>query len=248
MRKATVFGRKIGIIGLGLIGGSIAKKLKEKGYSISTVKSKSPDIAKAKQILDRIFPTLNELLQNIDLLIIATPLSSILPIARKIKSDRPLLVIDVGSVKGAIVKEFSKLTCGQVEFLSTHPMAGTEQKGFDHADPNLFQGAPWIIVPHKKNRTNIKPWIRLFGAKPMTLQADEHDRQVALISHLPYLLSKTLWDFVNEKDPKSLRIAGPGFRSMTRLARGNRDLFNEIVRFNRKNLKALWREFRDTLD
>lgn len=189
------------------------------------------------------FPTLKALLREIDLLIIATPLSSIIPIARKVQSDLPLLVIDVGSVKGQIVKEFYKLTKGPVEFLSTHPMAGTEKKGFDHADPNLFQDAPWILVPHKKNKAKIEPFIRLLGAKPIIMQAGEHDQKAALISHLPSLLSKALWDFVHKKDPDSLRIAGPSFRSMTRLAQGNQDLIKEIEIFNKKTLKALWSEW-----
>lgn len=235
--------QKVGIIGLGLIGGSIAKVLKEKGYYVATVKSKSPDIAKAKKMIDRVFPTLDELAAEVDLLILATPLSAILPIAREIKADHPLLVIDVGSVKGAIVKEFAKLTKGPVEFLSTHPMAGTEKSGFNASDPNLFKDAPWIIVPHKKNKAKLEGWIRLFGAKPIVMSADEHDRKAALISHLPALISKALLDFVEKKDPDSIKIAGPGFRSMTRLAKGNPELMEEIYQFNKKNIDTLWKEW-----
>lgn len=217
--------------------------MKRKGYSVSTVKSKSPDIAKAKKIIDRVFPTLDALVREVDLLIIATPLSTIIPIARKIKADHPLLVIDVGSVKGPTVKEFEKLTKGRVEFLSTHPMAGTEKRGFDAADPDLFKKAAWIIVPHRKNKAKLAAWIRLFGAKPVVMSADVHDQKMALISHLPALISKALWDFVQKEDPESAQIAGPGFRSMTRLARGNQQLMNEICQFNKKNLKAVWKEW-----
>jgi len=235
--------QKVGVIGLGLIGGSIAKVLKEKGYYVATVKSKSPDIAKAKNILDKVFSDLESLVKEVDLIIIATPLTAILPLARKIKSNRPLLVIDVGSVKGAIVEEFAKLTKGPVEFLSTHPMAGSEKSGFDASDPNLFKGAPWIIVPHKKNKTKLASWIQLFGAKPIVMTAEEHDRKTALISHLPALISKALLEFVQEKDAESLKIAGPGFRSMTRLANGNKQLTDEIEAFNQKNLAPLWKEW-----
>ncbi|MBX7065931.1 MAG: prephenate dehydrogenase [Parachlamydiales bacterium] len=235
--------QKIGIIGLGLIGGSIAKKLQQKGYSIYTVKSKSADIQKAKPILAGIFPTLNALVKEVDLLIIATPLSTIISIAKKIKTDHPLLVIDVGSVKGDIVKEFEKLSGGNLEFLSTHPMAGTEKKGFDAATPDLFEKAPWIIIPHKKNKAKIEPLLRKLGAKPITMNAKEHDEKVGLISHLPMLLSIALWDFVQKKDPKSMEIAGPSFRTMTRLAHGNEELYKDILKFNKARIKTLWAKF-----
>lgn len=237
--------QKVGIIGLGLIGGSIAKALKQKGYYVATVKSKSPDVAKAKKIIDDVFPNLEALIQEVDLLVIATPLSSIIPIARQISSDHPLLVIDVGSVKGPIVKEFAKLTKGKVEFLATHPMAGTEKSGFDAADPNLFRDAPWIVVPHRKNKAKLDKWIEFFGAKPIVMPAEEHDRKVALISHLPGLISKILWDFVQEKDPTSVKVAGPSFKTMTRLAHGNQQLREEIAKMNRKNLEAVWKQWLD---
>jgi len=237
--------QKVGIIGLGLIGGSIAKALKAKGYYVATVKSKSPDVAKARKVIDRVFPTLNALIQEVDLLVLATPLSTIIPIAREIASDRRLLVIDVGSVKGEIVREFERLTKGSVEFLSTHPMAGNEKSGFAASDPKLLEDAPWIIVPHAKNKTKIASWIRMLGAKPLTMEADEHDRKTALVSHLPALISKTLWDFVQAKEPSSVKIAGPGFRSMTRLAHGNQQLMNEIEKANQIQIERLWKEWLD---
>ncbi len=238
---------KVGIIGLGLIGGSIAKALKKQGRYVATIASKSPDIAKAKKFIDRVFPNLKALIQEVDLIVIATPLSTIIPIAREIVTDHPLLVIDVGSVKESIVREFAKLTKGPIEFLSTHPMAGTEQKGFPFADPDLFVGAPWIIVPHKKNKANIESWIRLFGANPIIMNAKEHDRKAALISHLPALISKALLKFVQTKDEKSIQIAGPGFRSMIRLAEGNQQLTTEINKLNQKNIEKLWRKWIDFL-
>lgn len=237
--------QKVGILGLGLIGGSIAKALKAKGYYVATVKSKSPDVAKARKVIDRVFHNLDDLVGEVDLLILATPLSTIIPIAREIKADHPLLVIDVGSVKGAIVKEFKKLTKGSVEFLSTHPMAGNEKCGFGASDSELFKGAPWIIVPHAKNKAKLEKWIRIFGAKPMVMSAEEHDLKAAMISHLPALISKTLWDFVQKTDPSSLKIAGPGFQSMTRLALGNQQLMNEIEEANKENLEMLWKQWID---
>lgn len=188
-------------------------------------------------------PTLKALANEVDLLIIASPLSTIIPIAKKIKTDHPLLVIDVGSVKGSIVKEFEKLTKDSIEFLSTHPMAGTEKTGFDASSPDLFQDAPWIITPHKKNKAKIETFIRELGAKPIRMSAKEHDEKAALISHLPIILSKALWDFVQKKDPKSIQIAGPSFKSMTRPAHGNEKLHNDILKFNKTQINSLLNQF-----
>ncbi|MBU6382992.1 MAG: prephenate dehydrogenase/arogenate dehydrogenase family protein [Verrucomicrobia bacterium] len=234
--------RKIGIIGLGLIGGSIAKKLHAKGYALYTPKSKHKDVQKAKSLVT-ILPTLQDVANEVDLIIIASPLSTIIPIAKKIKAKHPLLVIDVGSVKTQIVKEFEKLTSKHVEFLSTHPMAGSEKQGFDASSADLFKEAPWIIVPHKKNKAKIAPLIRELGAKPIEMSAHEHDEKTALISHLPMILSIALWDFVQKKDPTSLQIAGPSFRSMTRLAHGNTELFQDIKKHNKLKINRLWKDW-----
>lgn len=242
--EATVMAfQKVGIIGLGLIGGSIALRLKQKGYTLYSLKSKSPDLKKAKKVLTKVYSDIDALANASDLLIIATPLSSILPIARTIHVKKKLLVIDVGSVKAMIAKEFETLSTGPVEFLATHPIAGTEKQGFESANPNLFEGAFWAIVPHKKNRAKIKQWIRLFGAKPIVLTAKEHDKKMALISHLPALISEALLTFAQKKDPESLKLSGPGFRSMTRLARGNRQLLDEMKALNQKNLRPLYKEW-----
>lgn len=235
--------KKVGILGLGLIGGSIAKRLMQNGCEVYTVKSKSKDVEKAKKWVKKVFPTLDDLVQEIDLLIIATPLSTIIPIAKKIKRARPLLVVDVGSVKEEIVKEFYKLTQKNVEFLSTHPMAGSEKKGFEASDVDLFEGAPWIVTPHQKNRTSLDAWIRSLGAKPISMKAKEHDQKMALISHLPTLVSILLLKFAKTQDPKSLEIAGPGFKSMTRLAQGNKKLIKDFFKLNNKNIQVVYNKW-----
>lgn len=236
--------KKVGIIGLGLIGGSIAKRLKINGCDVYTIKSK--DTETAKKWVKKAFLKLDDLLQEIDLLVIATPLSQIIPIAKKIKAKRPLLVIDVGSVKGQIANEFSKLTKGNLEFLATHPMAGSEKRGFKASEPDLFEGAPWIVTPHRKNKTSIDAWIRSLGASPVTMSAKEHDEKMALISHLPTLISILLLQFVKTQDPKSIDIAGPGFKSMTRLAIGNPELIKDFFKMNIKNIQVVnhkWLKF-----
>ena len=246
------FGR-VGIIGMGLIGGSIAKAeraRRPKGF-VAALAFRSGDAKKALKAgsVDQISPDLSSLLAEVDVLILAVPLSQIIPLARRIAKDakRPLVVLDVGSVKGSIAKEFEKLSRDGVEFLATHPMAGSEKAGFDASDEGLFEGAPWVVVPHAKNRPQTMrkaaAWIRGLGARPLTMGAEEHDEKAALISHLPGLISQALFQFVETQDSSALKMAGPGFRSMTRLAHSNPQLRSEIARFNRKHIDRLWKKW-----
>lgn len=210
---------KIGIIGSGLMGGSLYK-----------------GIAGA-HLLESDWM---ERIEEFELLILAVPISAILEIAEKIGEHppkKPLLVLDIGSVKKEIAKKFEELTRGNLEFLATHPMAGKEKSGYEESDPAIFEGAAWVITPHAKNTAaslqTAEALIRQLGANPMRMDAAEHDRRAALVSQLPYLISKALFDFV---DPESLAMAGPGFKSMVRLASDNLELRREIARYNRANI------------
>lgn len=222
---------KIGIIGLGLMGGSILKGLEGK-----------KEIITENDLLER--------LDEIDALILAIPISAILEIGErltKLQLTRPLIVFDIGSVKEEIASRFEAWSNGKVEFVATHPMAGKEQSGFAFSDANLFKGAPWIITPHKKNTEEtllaVEEIIELLGALSQRMDAKTHDKRAALVSHLPYIISKTLLQFVTEEDSQSLEMAGPGFKSMTRLSRDNPILHAEIGIYNKKNIKAALKKF-----
>lgn len=224
---------KIGIIGLGLMGGSIYKKLKVCSKEVVGVGSDWVGQIDA-----------------FDLLILAVPIPAILEIGEKLASlplKKPLLVLDIGSVKEPIAKKFEAWSNGQVEFLATHPMAGKEKSGFEHSDPTLFEGAAWVITPHAKNREaslqKAEELIHLLGANSIRMDAEQHDRQAALISHMPYLLSKALLDFVAKEDPSSLAMAGPGFKSMVRLADDNSEMHKEIARYNEANISDFLRKY-----
>ncbi|MBS0625900.1 MAG: prephenate dehydrogenase [Verrucomicrobia bacterium] len=225
--------RKIGILGLGLIGGSILKGLEGK-----------KEVIDGDDILDR--------LDEIDALILAVPISAILEIGAKIKTKHPLVVFDVGSVKEVIAERFEEWTQGNLEFVATHPMAGKEMSGFANSEASLFQGATWVVTPHKKNTEKalkaVEEIATLLGAHPKRLDAKTHDQQVALISHMPYLLSKALLEFVTHEDPKSLEIAGPGFKSMTRLAKDNPALHAEIKVYNGDNIEVSLKKFIEFLN
>ncbi len=235
----------IGIIGLGLIGGSIAKALKKRDPTIAIASiDRNFEEASPKGAVDILFATPEELINWAELIILATPLSTLVPLAKEIAELCPkgkkLVVIDVGSVKGAVFPCFEMLTTENLEFLSTHPMAGKELGGFANSEPHLFQDCCWILSPHAKNTSGslemILRLVKSLGATPSLIDPKKHDRQVALISHLPALLSRSLMRFVEKTDPTSLAIAGPGFKSMTRLSYDNPQMQKEIGEFNREEI------------
>lgn len=251
---------KIGIIGLGLIGGSIAKTIKRQDLpiSVSTLKRDSGNNRQALREgwIKIEFNNLRELLLNIDLLILATPIRIVIPLAENIRkiplgTGKRLIVIDVASVKEPIARAFEKLSSEQIEFIATHPMAGSEQSGFQSAQADLFHAAPWIITPHKKNSPEalqkVEKFLRFLGAKTKLLTEKKHDRQVALVSHLSFVIATSLFAYVFKTDKESIKLSGPGFRSLTRLASGNSTMHGEIVQNNRKNLEKYLGGFREYL-
>lgn len=246
----------IGIIGLGLIGGSICKAIKTKNPSIVISSVEYPsckDIPLAVEggWVDQVYATMDELVANCELIILASPISSVVSLAQEIKKCKPSsqksIVIDVASVKQKIVKIFDALSCETMEFLSTHPMAGKQSSGFANSLATLFVNRPWIIVPHQKTvlstQENIEAFIRFLGAEPVTLEADIHDQQTALISHIPAILSKSYYDFVKLKSPNSLNVAGPGFQDFTRLANDNENMHREIGSNNHVIIRAYLQEW-----
>lgn len=237
--------KNIGIIGLGLIGGSICKgmKMKNPAVEIATIFHPSEDYRQALEegLIDHSFSSVTELCQHVDLIILASPISTIASYAQEIKQtaslERKLLVIDVASVKTEIVRAFEVLTAENVEFLGTHPMAGKENGGLPNAKGTMFINRPWILTPHAKNSSqaieNITALIHFLGGTPFCLDAAKHDRQAALISHVPNRIARKYVDFVTLADKESLNIAGPGFHSFTRLAHDNASMHAEISQINR---------------
>ena len=246
----------ISVIGMGLIGGSIVKAWKGKRpeAKFASLRGDYADLQLATTWIDHQFDSWKELIAWSDLIRLAAPLSMLsdlaIEISRHAPKDKRVLIIDVGSVKKSIVSTFERITTDNVEFLSTHPMAGKEKWGFAHSEPSLFENRPWIVVPHTKNRDEsvktITAWIKLLGAEPILMSSEKHDQQTALVSHLPALISRLLLQFVESEDEDALKIAGPCFHSTTRVARDNPQLWKEINALNEEEigkLLAKWLKF-----
>ncbi len=254
--------KQIAIIGLGLIGGSLAKALKEKGYKVTgiTKSLKTIKLALKEKAITKGYTKLSpKSLENIDLIFICTPLHLITNYLSKIsglKLKPGIIISDVGSTKSEICDYADKhfLTNEPLTgrdksrpysfFIGGHPMAGTEKSGFSAAQKNLFKNCAWILTPtakDKKSITTIQTIIKKIGAKPVITTPEEHDEAVALISHLPLLASIGLCQTIKESYFRKLAstFASSGFRDITRIAGGNPEMNSGLLTSNNSILQKL---------
>jgi prephenate dehydrogenase/chorismate mutase len=237
---------KVGIIGLGLMGGSIIKavRMKQPELEIYTVIRDSDDLALAQRqgYITKQLEDVESLAQKCDLIIIASPIANVISIAKVIAKTNPsnsLTVMDIASVKEKIAKEFETISSENITFVATHPMAGSEKMGFANAEALLFVDKPWVICPHKKNKPHqidtIKMFIEFLGSKAQVVTPAQHDKDVAAVSHIVFLLSCYLFAYISEKHHDALKLAGSGFTSLTRLASGSPAMHAQIIIENYEN-------------
>ena len=228
---------RVAVVGLGLVGGSLARALTAAGYRVLGVDR--PGVRRAAREAGAVAQTVGavERAASCDVIFLAAPPAANRTLLRRLaRVSRPGLVItDVGSVKGPIVRDASRLRLAG--FVGGHVMAGTEKRGFAASSAGLFEGAVWWIVPATDARATraVRALVRAVGARPRTIDAEQHDRIVAFLSHAPQLASWALLEAARA-DPvarRHLATSGPGFRDMTRLARSPRRLWREILEENR---------------
>jgi prephenate dehydrogenase len=230
---------RVGIVGVGLIGGSFGLALREAGFDgsivgVSSVRSIS-DAQERKAIDSGV--TLEEAAASCDLLFLSQPISGILETIRKLGPlVRPgTLVTDAGSTKRAIVDEAARSLPGG-SFLGGHPMAGKELRGAAAADGQLFRGRPWVLTSDLDHP--FRKWIAAFGARELILDASEHDRLVAWSSHLPQLASTALAAVLHDHAPDAAKVAGPGLLDSTRLALSSFGLWRDILDTNQTEVSV----------
>lgn len=245
---------RVGIIGLGLIGGSIGlalRRLRPELEVVGIARKESAAAAAVKRGAITAGGSDLRLAAACDLVIIATPLQEMRPVLAQLGRDLPAqtLLTDVGSTKAAVVKWAQELLPRPMAFLGGHPMAGRTDSGLRAADPSLFQDAAWIFTPQpEQDISAFSAWFELvdaMGARRFVLEPGDHDRRVALVSHLPFLLSAAYVSTVKALPEWShaARIGGPGFRDMIRLAGGNPDMYAAITRTNRENILEVLKQF-----
>ncbi len=229
---------KIGVIGLGLIGGSIAKACRIKGHTVFGYDTDLATVASA--VSEAVVEDLQRWEQWIDLVdevVVATPLATVPDWIERLASiprQRTGILIEVGSVKRPLMPFLHQLEAPW-SYLSIHPMAGKESRGYTWSHPGLFLGHAAAVIEANgwAGPDVMERWMQLLGTRPVVVSADAHDAMVAEVSHLPYLVAAALLYSVGDSDRTALQLAGTGFRDTTRVGASDPDLWQEILVANR---------------
>jgi len=253
---------KISIIGVGLIGGSLGLALKEKNPNFKITGIDKQEIIKkaiARGAIDEGTVNLEEGIKEADIVIIATPVKTILDLLPKINPflKRGCLVTDTGSTKGQVVERANEVLSKDVFFIGGHPMAGSEKYGIEEADSHLFQDKTYILTPTKKSNLiateKIFSLIKMIDANRLILDPLEHDRIVSAVSHLPQIIAVSLINAIGElairgNNNNYFKAIGGGFRDMTRIALSPCKIWEDICDTNQENILKMIQEFRNYLE
>ena len=232
--------QQISILGPGLLGASLALTMKKRELCqrVHSWSRRSETRTQAMQAdwCDAIFDQASAACEGSDLVVICTPVETIVPLIEQIApSLRPdALVTDVGSTKKLICREAQGIA---VNFIGSHPMAGSELKGMGHASHNLFDDATCFVTPLEGDRDSeivrLQNLWQAIGMRVVTTTPEKHDEIVAHISHLPHLLASCLCGYLAGMDANWKSLAGGGLRDTTRIAAGDSTLWNQILEQNR---------------
>ena len=222
----------IAIFGPGLLGGSIALKLRELGgwhIGLWARRAAALDDLRARGLADVVSSDISEIARDADLVVLCVPVGAMGALAAEIaRFIKPSCVVtDVGSVKASVLSELTPLFGGQ--FIGSHPMAGKAESGIDAAEAGLFADTSCIITSPS---AIVQSFWETLGCRVVELSAREHDECVALISHLPHIVAGNLIRAVAEKNAAAFEIVGPGFRDSTRVASGPPELWTGIISAN----------------
>jgi prephenate dehydrogenase len=251
--------RRLTIVGVGLLGGSVAKAARARGIASEIVgvgrDTGRLDAARRDGVLDVATTDLAAGVRDADVVVLAAPVLTILTLLDAVAtvSGPDTIVTDVGSTKAAIVAAAGRPGRDRpLRFVGSHPMAGSEQSGYAHARVDLFDGATVIVTPAETSepaavKTITALWEALGAGRVLTLDPDAHDRAVAAISHLPHLAAFALVDAVERFEPGAFDVAARGFRDTTRIAASDPTMWEEIFLANRDALAAGLEAFRDAL-
>ena len=247
----------IGIVGLGLIGGSIGLKLQTLNHTIYGVTNN--DLNKKKAIQRNLANFVScdlGILKDCSLIILALPIKDLIYPSKELINviPRDTIVTDVGSIKEPIINTWEKI---HPLFIGSHPMAGTEKKGVDSGFENLLENAKWIITPTSETNENavntITNLIISMECEICIASPKEHDEAVSLISHLPIFIASSLIKTASREKNKSLldltqKIAATGFADSTRVGGGNPNLGLDLAINNQIQILNAIKEFKNDLN
>ena len=249
---------KIGIIGLGLMGGSIAKCL-SKNNSIEKIVAydknlEDLEIAKKENIITDFTTTIDSNFSDLDYIFICVPVRHTIDITKELIPylSSNCIVTDIGSTKRNIVTELEKLN---INYVGTHPMVGKEKSGLAYADSHLYDNAYFLITKTDKTKNEnidkIQEIILLLNAKPYIIPLEKHDKIVAAISHVPHIIASTLVNMASsleDKDSNLRSLAAGGFKDITRIASSGAQMWQNICLENSEEILATLKTFKYSLE
>lgn len=251
---------KVAVIGLGLIGGSLGLALRQLTgkYVVGMDQDKQTlKLALERKAVNETKNSIAEAVREAEVIFVATPVSSIVPVVKEVCSyARPgTIVTDVGSTKARIVHSVEEFLPSSIHFIGGHPMAGSELTGITAATPDLFKNCHYLLTPTKRTDTAVFKRIHFLltslGAKVLSLDPDRHDQVVAVISHLPHLVSTALVNMAAQQmgsDQNLLLLAAGGFRDTTRIAASNPQVWLDICLDNDKAILNALESFKSELE
>jgi len=244
---------KVGIFGIGLLGGSVALGLRER-FLAGEIHAYDPDPraleeALALQVVDKVHASPGSWVADLDLGILAAPVGVLISEGRKLAqfSSPHTVWTDVGSVKQPVVQALTGIL---PNFVGSHPMAGSEKAGVEAAHAGLLQNAVWVITPAANTApealATVRTLVQNLGAYPLEMAPELHDRLVARVSHLPYLLAVGLNRLVAQDPHQDLLmfLAAGGFRDLTRVASGSPRMSRDMVVANKQALREAIEDLR----
>jgi arogenate dehydrogenase (NADP+) len=242
--------RPIGVVGLGLIGGSLALDLRAQGLAVRALVHRQATAERARQrgLADQV-STDPAVLAECALVVLALPLDRLLEPSSELLAALPAgaVVTDVGSVKGPVLDRWGPWP----RFVASHPMAGTAQAGVEAGLTGLFAGRPWVATPTDATDPEALAVVRglaeAVDARWIECPAADHDQAVALISHLPVLLGAALIEAAGQA-PLARALASSGFADTSRVGGGNPELGTLMARYNREALLAALARYRTSLE
>jgi len=242
---------KIGIVGLGLIGGSIALKARELWPTSLVIAVDDKEVLETAMRLHAIDVAADDLivLAEADLVVLAAPVRQNILLLDQLDEHvrQPAVVTDTGSTKREIVAAARTLP-PRFAFIGGHPLAGAARGGLEHARPDLFTGRPWLLTPDRIESAQMRgpadaidklsAFVTALGATPRLLGVEAHDRMLAFLSHLPQLTASALMQVVGDAvGPDGLALAGRGLADTTRLASSPPDIWTDIAATNADEIR-----------
>jgi prephenate dehydrogenase len=257
----SILFNKVTIFGVGLIGGSMAKVLKDKNLTREITgggrSRETLELALRTGVIDRFGQVLSQTVEDADLVVLASPVGAFELIVTEIgpKLKKGAILTDVGSVKGALVKRIEAMLPAGVHYVPGHPIAGKEKHGVAEASEALFRGAKCILTPTTKTDPQaleaVKALWSAAGANVVLMDADAHDHIFAAVSHLPHAAAFAMVNTVAEFSAGSenyMSFSGAGFRDFTRIAASSPEMWRDICLLNNNNIIEMIEQYQLALN